>query len=50
MLRILRFFWLLLLTVQAQQYDYDQDYAQDNLYHDYAKRQEVKEQGGGGGG
>lgn len=30
------------ITVNAQQ-DYDQDYGQDNLYHDYAMRQEEKE-------
>lgn len=30
--------------------DYANDYAQDNLYADYAKKQQVKAEGGGGGG
>ena len=35
----------LLSPSQGQQYDggYDQDYAQDSLYHDYAMRQQEKE-------
>lgn len=33
----------LVLSTQGQQYDpYDQEYAQDNLYHDYAARQQEK--------
>lgn len=49
--RICQIFALFLLQVFSQvhtihgQYgdNYDQDYAQDNLYHDYAMRQQEKE-------
>jgi len=38
-------------SASAQQYDagYDQDYAQDNLYADYAAKQQDKAVAGGGG-
>ena len=50
---------LLALGVQGQQYDYEdygdqqQDYyaqTEDTLYQDYAEHQQIKAQGGGGGG
>jgi len=36
-----------LALAQSQQYqaEYDQDYANDNLYHDYAMRQQEKDVG-----
>ena len=42
-------FFLAAGLVFAQDYsDYAGDYVQDNIYHDYAKRQAEKEGGGGG--
>lgn len=39
------------LAQEYQEYnDYANDYAQDNLYEDYAKKQQVKAEGGGDGG
>lgn len=53
MKRIAGLFLLVGLTI-AQDYtdytDYADSYNQDNLYHDYAKKQAVKADGGGGGG
>jgi len=44
-------FYLLLLSRQAQetraQYNHDDGYHQDNLYHDYAMKQQEKEAAGG---
>ena len=38
------------LAQEYQEYnDYANDYAQDNLYEDYAKKQQVKAEGGGDG-
>jgi len=47
LLSILSVVALLLQQSHAQQYDYEQDYAQDNLYHDYAAKQQEKAVGGG---
>ena len=54
MMRILNFLLLSILVVSssAQSYDYqeggyDQDYSQDNLYHDYAMKQQEKEANAG---
>lgn len=42
---------MLIAASGAQQYDYEgdygQDYGQDNLYHDYAMKQQEKDVGGG---
>eukprot|EP00980_Cylindrotheca_fusiformis_P004164 scaffold909_cov135-Cylindrotheca_fusiformis.AAC.21 len=51
----LAFLSVLLVSSGAQQYDYDpveygQDYAQDNLYHDYAMKQQEKDVAAGQGG
>lgn len=50
MMQALKFalFSLLLVSSGAQEYDYEQgeygqDYAQDNLYHDYAMKQQEKD-------
>jgi hypothetical protein len=51
MMQALKFalFSMLLVSSRAQQYDYNeqgeygQDYDQDNLYHDYAMKQQEKE-------
>jgi hypothetical protein len=50
MMQALKFalFSMLLVSSGAQQYDYEQgeygqDYDQDNLYHDYAMKQQEKE-------
>merc|ERR1719183_1701388 len=52
MKRFAGLFLLAGLTI-AQDYadytDYADSYNQDNLYHDYAKKQQVKAEGGGGG-
>ena len=56
MIRILNFLLLSILAVSAsaQSYDYqdgdggyDQEYSQDNLYHDYAMKQQEKDVGPG---
>lgn len=54
MMRILNYLLLSILVVSssAQSYDYqeggyDQDYSQDNLYHDYAMKQQEKEANAG---
>lgn len=41
-LLLLLLLWTLLASAQ-QYYDDGQDYSQDNLYHDYAARQQQKE-------
>lgn len=43
-------FSMLVVALSAQQYDYEQgdygqDYGQDNLYHDYAMKQQEKDGG-----
>ncbi|KAL3944545.1 MAG: hypothetical protein SGBAC_001365 [Bacillariaceae sp.] len=57
MIRILNFLLLSIFVVSssAQSYDYpeggyDQEYSQDNLYHDYAMKQQDKDVGAAQGG
>eukprot|EP00594_Rhizosolenia_setigera_P014753 CAMPEP_0178959228 /NCGR_PEP_ID=MMETSP0789-20121207/12151_1 /TAXON_ID=3005 /ORGANISM="Rhizosolenia setigera, Strain CCMP 1694" /LENGTH=244 /DNA_ID=CAMNT_0020642161 /DNA_START=123 /DNA_END=857 /DNA_ORIENTATION=+ len=48
--RVFYFFVLARLALAQDYNDYANEYAQDNLYHDYARKQQVKAEGGGGGG